>query len=226
MQVKSLPWEESHAGFVLAQCGRAARLSTVLTRQALPLGQMCVIPFCEEKACGRCLNRSPGRFLCEKHINSVHAGGRSLHHPEVWKVSWRFMENNLLQSPFQLCCETRFYVDVVLRFNCRDILLFFLTTVYITSTQLLHLMKFLLKFNIHYVSKTCPIFIRACTLQKLIFLRYFSFSWEEQWPLISYHCFQHRQESINVIIIVIIITIIIIIIEEYKYAHTVVFVFV
>ena len=27
---------------------------------ALPLGKMCVIPFCEEEACGRCLNCSSG----------------------------------------------------------------------------------------------------------------------------------------------------------------------
>ena len=33
------------------------------------------------------LNCSPGQFLCENHINSVKAGGRSLHHREVWKVS-------------------------------------------------------------------------------------------------------------------------------------------
>ena len=61
--------------------------AALLTRQALPLGQMCVIPFCEEEACGRCLHCSPGQFLCADHINLVHAGGRSLHHPEVWKVS-------------------------------------------------------------------------------------------------------------------------------------------
>ena len=66
---------------------REQLVSTLLTRQALPLGQMCVFPFCEEEACGRCLHCSPGQFLCADHINLVHAGGRSLHHPEVWKVS-------------------------------------------------------------------------------------------------------------------------------------------
>ncbi|XP_066023688.1 uncharacterized protein [Pocillopora verrucosa] len=64
---------------------REQLVSALLTRQALPLGQMCVIPFCEEEACGRCLHCSPGQFLCADHINLVHAGGRSLHHPEVWK---------------------------------------------------------------------------------------------------------------------------------------------
>ena len=68
-QVKSLPWEESNAGFVSAQ----------LTRKALPLGQMFVIPFCDEEACGRCLYCSPGQFLCADHISLVHAGGISLH---------------------------------------------------------------------------------------------------------------------------------------------------
>ncbi|XP_066023302.1 uncharacterized protein [Pocillopora verrucosa] len=64
---------------------REQLVSALLTRQALPLEQMCVIPFCEEEACGRCLHCSPGQFLCADHINLVHAGGRSLHHPEVWK---------------------------------------------------------------------------------------------------------------------------------------------
>ena len=80
-------------------------VSALLTRQALPLGLMCDFLFCEEDACGRYLNTSPGQFLCENHINTVHAGGRSLHHPEVRKVNWRFMEYNLLQSPSQLCWE-------------------------------------------------------------------------------------------------------------------------
>ena len=120
-----------------------------------PRRPMCVIPFCEEEACGRCLNCSPGQFLCENQINSVNAGGRSLHHREVWKVSWRLMEHSLLQSPYQLCCETRFRVVWLQRHPS-----FFLTTVYISSTQLLHFMKFLLNSNIHYVSKTCPTFIQ------------------------------------------------------------------
>ena len=47
---------------------------------------MCVIPFCEEEACGGCLNCSPEQFLCENHNNMIHAGGRSPHYPEVWKV--------------------------------------------------------------------------------------------------------------------------------------------
>ena len=66
---------------------REQLVSGLLTRQALPLGQMCVTPFCEEEACGRCLHCSLGQILCADHINLVHAGGRSLHHPEVWKVS-------------------------------------------------------------------------------------------------------------------------------------------
>ena len=149
---------------------REQLVSVLLTRQALPLGQMCVIPFCEEEACGRCLNCSPGQFLCANHISLVHAEGRSLHHPEVWKGRWRFLEHSppvtfsiMLWNPIQsvpwplgnLVCKY-----VVLWFNFRDILLFFLTTVYISSTQLLHFMKFLLNSNIHYVSKTCPTFIQ------------------------------------------------------------------
>ncbi|CAH3044038.1 unnamed protein product [Pocillopora meandrina] len=46
---------------------------------------MFVIPFSDEEACGRCLYCSPGQFLCADHISLVHAGGRSLHHPEVWR---------------------------------------------------------------------------------------------------------------------------------------------
>ena len=46
-----------------------------------------LIPFCEQEACSRCLICSPGQFLCENHNNIVHAGSRSLHHPEVWKVN-------------------------------------------------------------------------------------------------------------------------------------------
>lgn len=44
---------------------RELLVSALLTRQALPLEQMCVIPFCEEKACGRCPYCSPGHFMCE-----------------------------------------------------------------------------------------------------------------------------------------------------------------
>ena len=79
----------------------------LLTRQALPLGQVCVIPSCEEEACGRCLYCSPGQFLCADHNNLVHAGGRSLHHPEVWKVSWRFISHshlfNYVVKPDSIC---------------------------------------------------------------------------------------------------------------------------
>ena len=89
---------------------REQLVSALLTRQALPLRQMCVIPFCKEEARGRCLNCSPGQFLCKNHINTVHAGGRSLHQPEIWKLCWRFREQNLLQSPFLLWCGTRFHV--------------------------------------------------------------------------------------------------------------------
>ena len=69
---------------------REQLISALFTRQALPLGQMCVIPFCEEEACGRCLDYSPGQFLCAVHISLVHARGRSLHHLEVSKVKWQF----------------------------------------------------------------------------------------------------------------------------------------
>ena len=68
---------------------REQLVTALLSRQALPLRQMCVIPSCEEEARGRCLNCSPGQYLCEAHINSVHAGGRSLHLPEIWKVCTR-----------------------------------------------------------------------------------------------------------------------------------------
>ena len=79
------PYHERKAK--LASSWRNAReqlISPLLTRQALPLGQVCH-SFLRRK--GRCLNCSRGQFLCENHINIAHAGGRPLHHQEVWKVS-------------------------------------------------------------------------------------------------------------------------------------------
>lgn len=60
-------------------------VSALLTRHSLPVGQMCIIPKCEREACGRCLHCGPAQYLCEEHMNIVHAGGRSLHQPEIWK---------------------------------------------------------------------------------------------------------------------------------------------
>ena len=56
--------------------------------QALPPQQCCNIPSCSEKACGRCLDCGPVHFICDEHIRLVHAGGKSLHNPEIWKVSF------------------------------------------------------------------------------------------------------------------------------------------
>ncbi len=65
---------------------RQELVSALLCNQALPEGQQCVVPACGKDATGRCLQCGPGQFLCEEHIETVHAGGRSLHHPEIWKV--------------------------------------------------------------------------------------------------------------------------------------------
>lgn len=65
---------------------REQLVSALLERHTLPTGQLCVLPACEEEAVGRCLDCCPAQFLCEAHLSSVHAGGRSLHQPEVWKV--------------------------------------------------------------------------------------------------------------------------------------------
>ena len=65
---------------------RQGLVSALLYRQALQEGQKCVIPSCGKDAFGRCLHCGPGQFLCEEHIETVHAGGRSLHYPEFWKV--------------------------------------------------------------------------------------------------------------------------------------------
>ena len=61
-------------------------VSALLTRHSLPVGLMCIIPKCEKEACGRCLHCGPAQYLCEEHMNIVHAGGRSLHQPEISKV--------------------------------------------------------------------------------------------------------------------------------------------
>ena len=65
---------------------RKQLVSALLERHTLPIGQLCVFPACEKEAVGRCLDCGPAQFLCEAHLSSVHAGGRSLHQPEVWKV--------------------------------------------------------------------------------------------------------------------------------------------
>lgn len=64
---------------------REQLIAALISRQALPISQSCVI--CEQAAIGRCLDCSPGHFLCHDHVKIIHAGGRSLHKPEVWKVS-------------------------------------------------------------------------------------------------------------------------------------------
>lgn len=64
---------------------RQGLVSALLYRQALQEGQKCVIPSCGKDAFGRCLHCGPGQLLCEEHIETVHAGGRSLHYPEFWK---------------------------------------------------------------------------------------------------------------------------------------------
>lgn len=68
-------------------------VTAVLSRQALPLGQMCVISFCTYDALGRCLDCGPAMYLCEEHIQVVHTGGKSLHKPQAWKVRALFCIN-------------------------------------------------------------------------------------------------------------------------------------
>lgn len=65
---------------------RKQLVSALLERHTLPTGQLCVLSACEEEAVGRCLDCGPAQFLCEAHLSSVHADGRSLHQPVVWKV--------------------------------------------------------------------------------------------------------------------------------------------
>ena len=84
---------ESNANWRLIMRGKPHLLLPGSMLETSLLGKMCVMPLCEEEACGRCLNCSPGQYLCESHIDLVHARGRSLHHREVWKVSWRFMQH-------------------------------------------------------------------------------------------------------------------------------------
>ena len=69
-------------------------MSALLYRQALPEGQKCVISSCQKDAFGRCLHCSPGQFLCEEHIRTFHAEGRSLHYPEFWKVCYNNNDNS------------------------------------------------------------------------------------------------------------------------------------
>lgn len=54
--------------------------------QPLPEGQKCVTSSCQKDGFRRCLNCSPGQFLCEEHKRTVHVEGRSLHYPDFWKV--------------------------------------------------------------------------------------------------------------------------------------------
>ena len=119
--------------------------SALLTRQALPLGQICVIPFCEEEACSRYFNCS----LCKNHIKIVHAGGRSLRHQEVWKVLKIYGAKSplvtfsiIMWNPIScVLWPLRSFVckSVVLWFNFSHPSFFFLASLYITSTQLLNL---------------------------------------------------------------------------------------
>lgn len=65
---------------------RSRLVSALLERHTLPIGQLCVLPECNVEAVGRCLDCGLAQFLCETHLSFVHAGGRSLHQSEVWKV--------------------------------------------------------------------------------------------------------------------------------------------
>ncbi|CAB4004367.1 Hypothetical predicted protein [Paramuricea clavata] len=56
-----------------------------LELQALPEEQYCIIPSCKEKACCRCLDCGPVHFMCDEHTSMIHAGGLTLHCPEIWK---------------------------------------------------------------------------------------------------------------------------------------------
>lgn len=69
---------------------RSQLVSALLQRHTLPIGQLCVLPECDMEAVGRCLDCGPAQFLCEAHLSFVHAGGRSLHRSEVWKVRTLF----------------------------------------------------------------------------------------------------------------------------------------
>ena len=61
-------------------------VTALLSTEAMPLGKYCVIPDCMNDAPGRCLNCGPAMYLCEEHIQVVHAGGKSLHKAQAWKV--------------------------------------------------------------------------------------------------------------------------------------------
>ena len=65
---------------------RAQIVAALLSREAMPLRKYCVIPGCTNDALGRCLDCGPAMYLCEEHIQVVHAGGKSLHKPQAWKV--------------------------------------------------------------------------------------------------------------------------------------------
>jgi hypothetical protein len=64
---------------------RQQLLSTAVELQAFPPEQRCVMPSCKEEACGRCLDCGPAHFMCDEHINMIHAGFH-FHNPEIWKV--------------------------------------------------------------------------------------------------------------------------------------------
>lgn len=62
-----------------------------LERQALPENQHCIIPSCKEKACCRCLDCGPVHFMCGEHTSMIHAGGLTLHCPEIWEVQYTYI---------------------------------------------------------------------------------------------------------------------------------------
>lgn len=71
-------------------------VTALLSREAMPLGN-CVIPGCTNDALGRCLDCGPAMYLCEEHIQVVHAGGKSLHKPQAWKEG-RFIPYKFQQT--------------------------------------------------------------------------------------------------------------------------------
>lgn len=75
-------------------------VTALLSREAMPLGN-CVIPGCTNDALGRCLDCGPAMYLCEEHIQVVHAGGKSLHKPQAWKViDYSFLFHSLSNTLF------------------------------------------------------------------------------------------------------------------------------
>jgi len=90
---------------------REGMLRALLSSQCLPVDQGCVIASCANRASSRCQQCGPAYYLCAEHVEVLHAGGRTLHQPEDWKVCFTHMNTELKYCNIYLTLHLPLYLS-------------------------------------------------------------------------------------------------------------------